>query len=441
VTLGSLRVRQDFLIAEGLVADYQEGKPVDPSMLEMALARIRQLSAHEVGHTLGLQHNYIASANNRASVMDYPHPFVGIRADGSLDLSNAYATGIGEWDKISIDYGYRTFPQGVDERSALDGILLDGRRRGLTFLTDQDARPRGSAHPGTHLWDNGPDPVQELTRIMEIRRSALGNLSENRIRPGTPMAMLQDVLVPVYMSHRYQVEAAVKVIGGLEYTYAMRGDGQMPLTMVSPDDQRRALQAVLATTTPQELALPERILDIIPPRPVGCPSTREHFKGRTEATLDPLAAAETAAHHTFSLLLNPARCARLEEYHARDARYPGTGELLSELLDATWYARRLKGYNAAVQRSIDHTALSDIVGLALSEEASGQVRGHALASIAKLKEWLTRQGKTAKDADLLAHYAFGLSTIRTFEEHPEQVKNVRPPDPPAGAPIGCEMDF
>ncbi|MBW3654754.1 MAG: zinc-dependent metalloprotease, partial [Gemmatimonadetes bacterium] len=230
VSLGSLRVRQDYLLAEGLLAPYATGTEVPPEMERMALARIRQLSAHEVGHTLGLAHNYVASAQGRASVMDYPHPQVRLRADGTIDLSEAYTAEIGAWDKLAITWGYQHFPAGTDERIALEGILADTRGRGLTFVTDEDARAPGGLHPQAHLWDNGADAAAELRRTMAVRRAALERFGERAIRAGRPMATIEEALVPLYLHHRYQAEAVVKVLGGMSYTYALRGDRQDPLT-------------------------------------------------------------------------------------------------------------------------------------------------------------------------------------------------------------------
>src|SRR5258708_616105 len=267
VSLGSLRVRQDFLIAEGLVADYAAGKPVSPAMLAMSVARLRQLAAHEVGHTLGLQHNYIASTQNRASVMDYPPPTIKLTPGGNIDLSDAYAVGIGEWDKVSITWGYSDFPAGTDEQKALNQIIDQARARGLTFLTDQDARPPGSAHPSTHLWDSGTNAVDELERLIKVRATALAHFGENKIREGQPMALLEEVLVPVYLVHRYQTEAAAKVLGGLTYTYTLKGDGQKPTEIVAPGEQRKALEALLHTIRPDFLRLPQSIVKLIPPHP------------------------------------------------------------------------------------------------------------------------------------------------------------------------------
>jgi hypothetical protein len=438
VTLGSLRVRQDYLIAEALLAPYEKGKPVSPKMQQMALARLRQLAAHEVGHTLGLEHNYTASTVNRSSVMDYPPPYIKLGADGAPDLSDAYATGIGEWDKVSITYGYQDFTAGVDEHAALDKILHQAFARGLRFLTDQDARPAGSSSSLAHLWDSGTNAVDELNRLMQVRAAALKRFGENNIREGAPMATLEDVLVPLYMLHRYQVEAASKLVGGMDYTFALRGDGETPTQIVAPAEQRRALAAILATLKPEVLALPESLLKIIPPRPPEYPRGREHFKIRTSPVFDALAPAEAAAQHTLQFLFNPERAARLVEFHARNAEYPGLQEALDAILTATWKAPHGEGYGAQVASVVDNAALYDLMNLAANGSASDEVRAVANQEVRDLHAWLSARGQALADK---AQVSFALQQIEQFETDPKKIDLTPPAEPPDGPPIGTEEDW
>ena len=440
VTLGSLRVRQDFLIAEALLAPYEKGKPVSPKMQEMALARLRQLAAHEVGHTLGLMHNYSASTVNRASVMDYPPPYVKLSADGVPDLSAAYATGIGDWDKVSIAFGYQDFAPGANEQAALNKILLEAYGRGLRYLTDQDARPAGSSSSLAHLWDSGANAVDELNRLMQVRGTALKRFGENNIREGAPLATLEDVLVPVYMLHRYQVEAASKLVGGMDYTFALRGDGQAPTQIVGPAEQRRALAAVLATLKPEALALPEPLLKMIPPRPPEYERGREHFKIRTGPAFDALVPAEAAAQNTLQFLFNPERAARLVEFHARNGENPGLEEIIDAVLAATWKSPHGSGYPAEIARTVDRVALYDLMTLSASEHASDQVRAIAALKLEELREWLAASQSAAKDAEERAHLFAAMSQIVQFQKDPKQVSVAPPAEPPDGPPIGTDDD-
>jgi len=438
VSLGSLRDRQDFLIAAGLLAPYEKGKPLSPKLMEMVLARLRQLSAHEVGHTLGLQHNYAASPVNRASVMDYPAPRAKLGPDGIPDLSDAYAKGIGEWDKVAITYGYQDFPAGADEQSGLDTILAKAFARGLMYLTDQDARPASAASSVAHLWDNGTNVIDELNDVMKVRSAALKRFGDNNIREGEPMATIEDVLVPIYMYHRYQVEAAAKVIGGQDYTFSLRGKGDRDPQIVPPEEQRRALQAVLETIKPDALALPESLLKLIPPRPVGYGRTREDFRIRTQPVFDALAPAEAAADHVSNFLLNQERAARLVQFHARDARYPGLVEVLDKVLGATWKVPVAPGYNGEIQRTVDMVVLHDLMALATGERASNQVRAVAELKLDQLKVWIARQKAVAANEEQRAFLFYAGEQIKKFQEDPKKMNLTRAQDPPDGQPIGMD---
>jgi hypothetical protein len=436
VTLGSLRVRQDYLIAEGLLAPYEQGKPVSPKMMEMALARLRQLAAHEVGHTLGLEHNFSASTVNRSSVMDYPPPLVTLGSDGVPDVSNAYAAGIGEWDKVSITFGYREFPPGTDEYAELNKIISDALGRGLRFLTDQDARPPGSSSSLAHLWDSGSNAVDELNRLMQVRAAALRRFGENNIHPGAPLSTMEDALVPIYLLHRYQVEAASKSIGGMNYTFALRGDGQTPLQILAPAEQRSALTAVLATLQPEVLALPESLLNIIPPRVPDYERGREHFKIRTSPAFDALAPAEAAAEHTLEFLFNAERASRLVEFHARDPRNPGLEEVLDAVLSATWKSSREPGYFGEISRLVDSVVLYDLMSLVVSERASPQARAIASLKMEELRNWATGAQNGAKDGEERAHLYFAATQIAQFQKDPRLIPVPVPLQPPDGPPIG-----
>ncbi len=429
VTLGSLRVRQDYMIAEGLLSPYRTGTEKPPELMEWGLARIRQLSAHEVGHTLGLGHNYYDSDAGRISVMDYPHPLVTLRPDGSLDHSQVYAAGIGEWDKIAIRYGYQDFPAGTDEARALNAIIEEGHKKDLFYLSNQDT----DTHARVDQWSNGTNATAELKRMMEVRRVALSRFGEQAIKRGEPMATIEDVLVPLYLHHRYQVEAAASSIGGLYYTYALRGEGREPVRFVPAAEQKAALEGLLATIKPSVLALPPSLLKLLPPRPGGYGMTRELFPRNTGGMFDALTPAAAAADLTLGFLLNPQRAARVVEQHAIDPSIPGLDAVIGRLFAATFGATAANPYEAEIARVVQRVAVEHVMNLA-GGSPMPQVR--AIAS-----HMLSRQGArlspTVADTAQAAHASLLSADIKRFLERPAPpAQRIDLPEAPPGAPIG-----
>ena len=437
VSLGSLRVRQDFLIAQGLLTPYENGTTPDPRLLEMALARLQQLSAHEVGHTIGLMHNYASSYNDRASVMDYPHPMITLE-NGEISLENAYDDSIGEWDKAAIVWGYQDFPANVDEDQALDGLINEQIKNELYFITDSDARPLGSSHPFSHLWDNGKSASAELNRLMDVRKVVLNNFSEKNIPVGAPLATLEEVLVPMYMLHRYQLEGAVKAIGGTTYFYNVRGDAQ-PLPVTVPvAEQKEALAALLNVVQPEHLAIPENILKIIPPRPPGFGRSRETFNGRTGVNFDPVAPGETVAGAVFSYIFHPQRATRLVQQKALNANQMGLLDVVEEIRNTIFDGNENNGYHQELQRATQKQFINALMGLYKSGSASAQARaeaGWALHQLHEMSESMAKEGQPHERA----HFSFLTNNIERFMENPGDLDIQQALSPPAGSPIGTDM--
>ncbi len=428
VTLGSLRVRQDYLIAEGLLSPY-DNDTVPPEMLEMSLARIRQLSAHEVGHTLGFEHNFAASTQDRSSVMDYPFPLVNIRDDGTLDLSAAYDNKIGAWDKRTVIYAYQDFPDGVDANAERDRILAETIAAGFKYVADTDSRSLSTAHPDGNLWDNGADAIEELQHILRVRRIALDNFSARTIRPGRSWSEIEEVLVPIYLLHRFQIQAVGKLVGGRDYRYGVRGDSQPMQSDVAAERQQAALDALLATLDPTLLRVPDDIAAMIAPRPPNNPKSRETFSGSTGVVFDETAPAASAVALTLQVLLDPARAARMVR-----SGTPGFVAVTTGLLDNSFYAKPAGGLTGVIQRQTNLQVMNGLLGLAFNHDASGEVRALALDAIKGLDAWLKKQ--SPRDATWRAHYTFAHYEIEKVLHNPALLDAAAPVTVPPGSPIG-----
>ena len=430
VSLGSLRIRQDYLIAQALQAPYATNTANDKFALEMALARIRQLSAHEVGHTIGFAHNYIASTIGRSSVMDYPHPQFSLK-NGKIDFSNAYATGIGEWDKVSVAYSYQDFTK--NEEEGLQNILNTAFAKGLRFITDQDARPKGSAHAYAHLWDNGKSVSDELNALLEIRKNAIDKFSVDNIKNKEPYSVLEDVFVPLYFLHRYQTEAVSKVIGGLDYNYAIKGGSQTIVKRVPGSVERNALSALLKTIDVETIAIPTSKLELFPPRAFGYGRTRESFKSKVGVEFDPYGAVETASEMTLELLLHPQRASRLVMHKSLDSSQLGLEELLDEVIKNSFEKTHKNTYYQELQNVVNEQVLNQLFYLAAAKNNYKQVTAIVNAKIDEIASWLLRRKSKGNQ---LSYDKELVRSISSFKNDPSKFKKAQSPKIPDGSPIG-----
>ncbi len=431
VSLGSLRIRQDFMIAQALMnqpfatndANYQP-------MLEMALARIRQLSAHEIGHTIGFAHNFAASPTGRSSVMDYPHPTITM-TNGTINFSNAYAVGIGDWDKVTVAYSYGNPKTGESEDAYLDGVLDNAFTNGMQFISDSDARAQNGAHGKAHLWDNGADATTELLNVLNIRAQAMDNFGINNIRTGEPLTVLEDVFVPLYFFHRYQTEAAVKKIGGMDYNYAVKGGQGVVTTDLPPAEQKDALNAVLSTLSTDALTIPEDVLNLFPPRAFGYWRGRESFKSSTGVAFDALGAAATASDLTFGLLYNAQRANRIVQQHAMNKKQMPVSELLGSITSALTnnLDKAKTGYQLEVARITMYRGLQHIMNLAIHNSSLPQVKGAAQQQLSNIVAAFNSNLDDEFKAQVVRE-------IQSFRAYPEKFKVMSSPTIPDGSPIG-----
>ncbi|MCF6224573.1 MAG: zinc-dependent metalloprotease [Flavobacteriaceae bacterium] len=430
VSLGSLRIRQDFLIAQALKGSYAKDDVDDAFALDMALARIRQLSAHEVGHTLGFSHNFAASTNDRSSVMDYPHPLLKVK-NNKIDFSNAYAKGIGVWDKVIVAYAYQDFEN--NEAEYLQKTVKEAIKNGYRYISDADARPKGSAHAYAHLWDNGDDIVEELKNVLEVRAFSIENFSKDNVKSNQPYSVLEDVFVPLYFYHRYQTEAVSKIIGGLDYSFAIKDDSQNIVKQVDKKRQKEALNVLMQTIDVNTLAIPNALMDLFPPRAMGYPRSRESFKSNFGLAFDPFGAAATASNMTFELILHPQRVSRVYAYKSMDKNQFGLDELFEVLIKKTFKTFYKDTYLQELQNIINEQLLNNIFDLIADDNLYKPIKAVSLNELNKLSKWLISYKSNGQQKIINTYYA---KLIQDFIKSPKKRTNKNTPKIPDGSPIG-----
>jgi hypothetical protein len=439
--LDSHRARTDYNLYAALM-----GADAAAADTAFVLARVRQVSSHEVGHTLGLQHNYIASTYGRASVMDYPAPRARLGADGAIDLSSAYGTGPGDYDVWAIRYGYGIFPAG-SERDSLAAIVAEGLRKGYLYLSDADARPENASDPRTNLWDDAATPNEFLQHQAAVRRVALSRFGLRNIRVGEPVATLEERLAPLYFWHRFALNGVTKTIGGMEYASAVRGDGQTATRPIDGRRQREALTLLLAELQPAELAIPDTVISLIGPRPSGYDAAAnnsnspvgELFRGRTDPAFDELSAARTLAQMIVDGILQRERAARLVTLASREPGMLTLGETIDSLVARTWNARDVGAPPKVVAlRRVTQRAVADrLLALAADTGAAPEVRAMSEYQIGRLRAVAQQRG-TSGDTMTRAHWASIAGDLARWVERRELPRPspalVAPPGDPFGEP-------
>ncbi len=441
VSLGSLRIRQDYMIAQALTNEPFASEDNNNEMMELAISRIRQLSAHEIGHTIGFAHNFAASANDRASVMDYPHPLVNL-IDDQIVFDDAYDTGIGDWDKVTVAYSYSDFRSDQNEDFELNKILENSTSDGLRFISDYDARSIDGSHAYAHLWDNGETAYSGLDKVIDIRKKAIENFSEYNVPEGTPNSVLEDVFVPLYFFHRYQTEAAVKLIGGMDYNYSLVGDNQQDYYHIKKVNQIQALNSLMKTLQPDFLAIPKDKLQLFPPRAFGYPRTRESFKSNLGVAFDPFSVAETSADMTLSLILRPKRLNRLILQYSLDNSNLSLDELYDLILKKTIFLKSSNiselqdSYLEEIQHIVNTTFLKNVFNVINSSSSYSQVKSISNELIRKISSELS--SKRRKDYKLSKYYSHYLEMISNFHKDPKEYEIIDSLKIPDGSPIGTD---
>ena len=426
VSLGSLRVRQDYMILSGLIDNPNdiENKAL---IKKTSLDRIRQLSAHEIGHTLGFAHNYISSANNRSSVMDYPHPKIDI-IDGDINIDNAYSKNIGDWDKVTVRYAYTDFQENENEEIKLNQIIEEAVNKGLYFLSDSDSRPVGSANPFSHLWDNGEFPYKELNKLLKVRDLALKNIDLENLVDGEPYDRIEDILVPIYMLHRYQIESTAKAIGGVDYLYFVKNLNNDKVKFVNSKLQKESLESLLNVLNPKNLVLPDNLIEILSPRSFRNPRTRENFESNTGVTFDYINASSSVINHTLTFLINPERINRIYQQNMFGENILKLEDYLTIISNSIFSNKKMSLYESSINNNTSSLFLDHLFLAFNNSKTNDLSKSLILSSILNTKEKLS--------SNLNDYNAFLVNKINGFLDNPDKYKPIEKTKIPDGSPIG-----
>ncbi len=432
VTLGSQRVRQDHMIARGLTAGWEDRQAAEDASMALSLARIRQLAAHEVGHTLGFDHNFAASSNDNASVMDYPHPQATLK-DEKIDISAPYGVGVGAWDKYIVEYGYSEYSDAAEESAQLSALMTQVQRQGLRYIGEADSRTKGASNAYASLWDNGSDPVAELIRIDKVRAKAIADFSPSALLADQPRGELSDIFVPIYLLNRYQITAAAKFIGGTDYSYSEGVEGES-WHYIAPQLQKRALNALLDTLSPEALAISQTLQESLVPKMGNYNRTRESFDSNLGVIIDPLGMAEVLSRHTVQQLLAPLRLNRVNQGYIGDREQLSVPALVDKLLGSTLYEDIPNGAEQGVWMRVNSVILDELLASYHAQQTRPEVKAQLANRLRYTLKQLKRKVKRVSAYEA-AHFAWLADGVERGMKDAKVKLIAQPLKMPPGSPI------
>ncbi|RYV04236.1 metalloprotease [Shewanella sp. OPT22] len=429
VTLGSLRVRQDYLIAKGLTAGWKDRAEAEKASMDLALARIRQLSAHEIGHTLGIEHNFAASSHNNDSVMDYPHPYISLK-DGEIDISKPYGVGLGDWDKWAVNFGYGEYNKGQSAKAVQQQLIAESKNKGIRFIGEADSRSASAAHAYASLWDNGANAIDELERMQKVRRVAIDNFNQNALTEGAVQGELIDAFVPMYLMSRFQIQAAAKWIGGVDY----RTEEGSSWQFVPAKKQQQALDALIDVLEPKQLQIPSELLHLFIPKSGDYRATRESFASSLGNLADETGMAEVLSRHVVKNLLQPARLNRVNQSATKDSRQLSVAALLEQLTKATLLKKRNSTNTQAIWMRTNAVVIDELLASLHNPKTSQEVKSVIAKKLSYLEDKLESRAKRANDSQEAHYFWIAEGINKGLEEKTFRLIEKPLPMPP-GSPI------
>ena len=329
---------------------------------------------------------------------------------------------------MSVRYAYTDFQENENEDVKLNDIIEEAVNKGLYFLSDSDSRPVGSANPFSHLWDNGEFPYIELDKLLKVRDLALKNIDLDNLVDGEPYDRIEDILVPIYMLHRYQIESAAKAIGGVDYLYFVKNKNNDKVKFVDSKLQKESLKSLLNVLNPKNLVLPTNLIQILSPRSFRNPRTRENFESNTGVTFDYINASSSIINHTLTFLMNPERINRIYQQNMFGENILMLDDYLTIISNSIFSNKRMSPYESSINKNTSSLFLDHLFLTFNNSNTNDLSKSVILSSIMNTKEKLS--------SNLNDYNRFLVNKINGFIDNPDKYIPVEKTKIPDGSPIG-----